>query len=144
MDSLNFGVSHVPIFLRKCKNDQFCEVVEKFLRIGGHLKGSKLFRCVKSTKQGVCITDQPMSYSCAKELLRKELKRKGLDSSLFGIHSLRSGGASAAAALRVPDRLFQRHRGWRSKKARNYDEESLNSLLHVSPLPDHNYLFTVC
>ena len=70
-----------------------------------------------------------MSYSHAKELLRKELKREGLDSSLFGIHSLRSGGASAAAVLGVPDRLFQRYGGWHSEKARNnYVEESLDSL----------------
>ena len=149
VDSLNFGVSHVAIFLRKRKSDQFREgswvfiarsstppcpvaVVEKFLRIGGHRKGSKLFRRVRSTKQGVCLRDQPMSYSRAKELLKKELTRKGLDSSLFGIHSLRSGGASAAAALGVPDRLFQRHGGWRSEKARNnYVEESLDSLLLV-------------
>ena len=90
VDSLNFGVSHVAIFLRRHKNDQFCEgswvfiarsstppcpvaVVETFLRIGGHRKGSKLFRRLQSTKQGVSLRDQPMSYSCAKELLRKEL-----------------------------------------------------------------------
>lgn len=150
VDSLNFGVSHVAIFLKKRKNDQFREgswvfiarsstppcpvaVVEKFLRIGGHRNGSKLFRRVRSTKQGVCLRDQPMSYSRAKELLKKELKREGWDPSLFGIHSLRSGGASAAAALGVPDRLFQRHGGWRSEKARNnYVEESLDSLLLVS------------
>ena len=103
------------------------------MRISGHRKGSKLFRRVQSTKRGVYLRDQPMSYSRAKELLRKELKREGLDSSLFDIHSLRSGGASAAAALGVPDRLFQRHGGWRSEKARNNSvEESLDSLLLVS------------
>ena len=74
-----------------------------------------------------------MSYSRAKELLRKELKREGLDLSLFGIHSLRSGGALGAAALGVPDRLFQRQGGWHREKARNnYVEESLDSLLLVS------------
>ena len=100
---------------------------------GGHRKGSKIFCRVQSTKWGVCLRDQPMSYSRAKELLRKELKREGLDSSLFGIHSLPSGGASAAAALGVPDQLFQRHEGWRSEKARNnYVEESLDLLLLVS------------
>ena len=105
-------------------------VVEKFLRIGSHRKGSKLFRCMQNTKQGVCLRDQPMSYSRA-----KELKREGLDSSLFGtcIHSLRSGGASAGAALGVPDLLFQGHGGWRREKARNnYVEESLDSFLHAS------------
>ena len=96
-------------------------VVETFLRIGGHRKGSKLFWRVQSTKRGVYLRDQPMSYSRAKELLGKELKREGLDSSLFGVHNL----WSAAAALGVPDRLFQRHGGWRSEKARNSYVESL-------------------
>ena len=74
-----------------------------------------------------------MSYSRAKELIKKELGKEGLDPNKFGIHSLRSGGASAAAALGVPDRLFQRHGGWRSEKARNnYVKESLDSLLLVT------------
>ena len=50
-----------------------------------------------------------MSYSRAKELIKKELEKEGLDPAKFGIHSLCLGGASAAAALGVPDRLFQRH-----------------------------------
>ena len=52
-----------------------------------------------------------MSYSQAKELIKKELGKEGLDPTMFGIHSLRSGGATAAAVLGVPDRLFQRHGG---------------------------------
>ena len=108
-------------------------VLEKFSSVGGHTTGLKLFQRVQSTKQGVRLRDQPMSYTRAKELLKRELQREELDASQFGIHSLRSGGASTAAALGIPDRLFQRHGGWRSVKARNnYVEESLDSLLLVS------------
>ena len=65
--------------------------------------------------------------------MKNELGKEGLDSTRFGIHSLCSGGASAPAALGVPDRLFQRHGGWRSEKARNnYIKESLHSLLLVT------------
>ena len=149
-DSLHFCESHVAIFLKRRKNDQFREgswvfiarsstppcpvaVLEKFLRIGNHSSGSKLFRRVQNTKCGVRLRDQPMSYSRARELLKKELQREGLDPHQFGLHSLRSGGASAAAALGVPDRLFQRHGGWCSEKARNgYVEDSIDSLLLVS------------
>ena len=60
-----------------------------------------------------------MSYSRAKELIKKELGKEGLDPNKFGIHSLRSGGASAAAAFGVLDRLIQRHGGWRSEKGQN-------------------------
>jgi len=70
-----------------------------------------------------------MSYIGAKELVKKEPCKEGLDPSKFGLHSLRSGGASAAAALGVLDRLFQRHGGWRSEKAR---KETLDSLLFVT------------
>ena len=74
-----------------------------------------------------------MSYNRAKELVKKELCKEGLDPTKFGLHSLRSGGASAAAALGVPDRLFQRHGGWRSEKSRNnYVKETLDSLLLVT------------
>jgi len=49
-------------------------------------------------------------------------------SSKFEILSLCSGGTSAAAALGAADRLFQRHRAWRSDKVRNnYIEKSLAS-----------------
>ena len=74
-----------------------------------------------------------MSYSRVEELTKTELGKEGLDPNKFGIHSLDSGGASAAAALGVPDRLFQRHGGWRSEKARNnYVMESFDSLLLVT------------
>ena len=65
------------------------------------------------TKRGVRLRKEATSYSRAKELIRKEIGKEGLDPIMFGIHSLRSGGASTAAALGVPDRLFQRRGGWR-------------------------------
>ena len=150
VDSLHFEVAHVAIFLEKRKNDQFREgswvfiarsstppcpvaILEKFLLVGNHSKASPLFRRVQNTKRGVCLRKELMSYSRANELIKKELLKEGFDPAKFGIHSLRSGGASAAAALGVPDRLFQRHGGWRSEKARNnYVKESLSSLLLVS------------
>lgn len=150
VDSFYFADSHVAIFLEKRKNDQFregswvfvarcntppcpVEIIEKFLRIANHSKGSPLFRRVLHTRGGVRLRKEAMSYSRAKELIKKELGKEGLDPTKFGIHSLRSGGASAAAALGVPDRLFQRHGGWRSEKARNnYVKESLDSLLLVT------------
>ena len=57
----------------------------------------------------------------------------GLDPALYGIQSMLAGGATTAAALGVPERLFQRQGSWRSDKARNnYSEESLDSLLLVT------------
>ena len=57
----------------------------------------------------------------------------GLDSKQFGLHSLRSGGATQAANNHVTDRLFKLHGRWRSENAKDgYVKDSLNSRLAVS------------
>ena len=117
VDRLQFESSHLAVFLERRKNNQFREgswvmfarsktnpcpvhVVHCFIAQGGHDKSS-------------------MTYSRANQLLKMELQSEGLDGKSYGIHSLRAGGASAAAALGVPDQLFQRQGGWRSEKAQN-------------------------
>ena len=61
------------------------------------------------------------------------MKDEGLDAKEYGLHSLRSGGATTAAALGIPDRLLQRQGGWRTAKAKNnYILESRSALLHVT------------
>ena len=60
--------------------------------------------------------------------LEGKIKKEGLCGKYYSVHSLRSGGASAAAAMGVPDRLFQRHGGCRSETVKNnYLKETLNS-----------------
>ena len=43
----------------------------------------------------------------------------GWTSGIYGLHSLRAGGASAAANAGVPDRMFKRHGRWRSENAKD-------------------------
>ena len=57
-----------------------------------------------------------------------KLKELGYDSATFGLHSFR---ATAAAVAQVPDRLFKRHRHWRSENAKDgyvQDPEAVRSL----------------
>ena len=55
------------------------------------------------------------------------------DISAIGTHSLRSGGATAAANAGVPDRLFKRHGRWASESAKDrYMQDSLSSRLLFS------------
>ena len=55
------------------------------------------------------------------------------DISAIGTHSLRSGGATAAANAGVLDRLFKRHSRWASESATDgYVPDSLSSRLSVS------------
>jgi hypothetical protein len=74
-----------------------------------------------------------MTYSRASELFKKELVKEGLDAKDYGLHCLRSGGATTAAALGIPDRLLQRQGGWRTAKTKNnYIDESKNNLLRIT------------
>ena len=57
----------------------------------------------------------------------------GLSGRDYGLHSLRAGGASAAANAQVSDRLFKRHGRWKSDKAKDgYIKDNILSLLSVS------------
>ena len=47
-----------------------------------------------------------LSYFRARELFMEKFKAIGLDTKLYGLHSLRIGGASAAANNDLPDRVI--------------------------------------
>ena len=77
--------------------------------------------------------DKPISYTTIRELILKVIENIGLDPRKFGLHSLRSGGATSAANNGVTDRLFKRHGRWKSDKAKDGDvKDNLRSLLSVS------------
>ena len=147
---LEFEREYMRVFLERRKNDQYregswilivrtsnptCQVqlLEKFLRKGGHSPSNFLFRKISHTPNGMSLRRQKMTYSRARELFSKHLKGIGLDPSLYGLHSLRSGGTTEAAAWGIPERLIQRHGGWRSEVSMHmYMQETKNALLRVS------------
>ena len=123
---ISFQESFVAIFLEPRKNDQYrkgswvyisksyskcCPVLllKRFLAYRKHSQNSFLFR--KIAHKGAFLRSQKLSYSRALELVRLLSKDIGLDAQKYGLHSMRSGGASLAAALGVPDRLIMRQRG---------------------------------
>ena len=55
------------------------------------------------------------------------------DISAIGTHSLRSGGATAAANAGIPDRLFKHHGCWASESAKDGHVHYCNSLLYGLP-----------
>ena len=72
------------------------------------------------------------SNPTAVALYLTSLSDRGLSRS-FGLHSLRSGGASQAARSGVCGRVWRRHGGWRSiQAAYGYVDESLENTLMVS------------
>ena len=77
--------------------------------------------------------DCSLAYSTIREMFKDFLSKIGLDSSKFGLHSLRSGGASAAAASGVSDRVFKWHGRWKGELAKDgYVKAPLAELLAVT------------
>ena len=74
------------------------------------------------------LGSRPISYSRAREFLLDSLVELGFPNSSYGLHSLRLGGASAAANAGVNDRLFKRH----GRAKDGYVKDNINSLLSVS------------
>ena len=146
--------THLSIFIEKSKTDIYREghwlhlaklksvlcpikLLKNYTKMAKIPKSSEkfIFRQITHTKYGFSLkqADIPISYTSVREYLLKELRKMGLDAKQFGLHSLRSGGATAAANLGVEDRLFQKHGRWKSEKVKNnYVHEDLKSILSVS------------
>ena len=90
-----------------------------------------LFRALSRTKTGYRLRPSGgISYTRVQELVLERIKAIGLDPKKFGLHRLRSGGASAAANAGVPDRWFKRHGRWHSEDS--YIKDKLEDRLSVS------------
>jgi len=90
----------------------------------------------------VLASDDRWDYNQAKRLTLQALARTaGVDfqsfERVFGLHSLRSGGASFVAAAGVADHIFQAHGGWATAAAMHaYIQRSLaNRLLPTRVMP---------
>lgn len=147
---LRFCATHMSIFLDRRKNDQFCQgsvvrvarlpssscpvkLLELFLERGEHRPSQSLFCLCQKLGAGYKLRQAALSYSRAREQFRQMISGLGLDSNEFGLHSLRSGGASQAARSGVSGRVWRRHGGWHSIQAADgYVGESLENTLVVS------------
>ena len=110
----------------------FLELVNQYFK-----KGNIRYSCQKYIFRGIITTkshsklrscDKHISYTCVRENVIEGLKNIVAETKLFGLHSLRAGGATAAANLGVNDRLFKKHRRWKSEKVKDgYIHESLET-----------------
>ena len=130
------------------RNSKLCplDLTKRYLILAGIDKQSDkyIFRGTENTKKGQKLRkiDKPLCYltvSCHVLDLRANI---GLDTKKFGLYSLQSGSASAAANLGVSDRLFKKHSKWKSDKVKDsYVQEdielklSLSKSLGLQPLP---------
>ena len=96
-----------------------------------------IFRPLRKSRSGhkLVSVNKPLSYSTIRDHFKASFKDIVPDISRFGTHSLRAGGASAAANAGVNDRLFQRPGRWKTVSAMNgYVDDNLESRLTVSKM----------
>ena len=66
-------------------------------------------------------------------MFKIKLEELGYPAANYGLHNLWEGGATAAANVGVPDRLFKRHKRWKTENAKKgYVDDSTKSRLSVS------------
>ena len=65
-------------------------------------------------------TKKPLSYSQTREIVLEASEKIGLPQNKFGLHTLRSGGATSAANIGVKDSLFKKHGHWESEKNKRW------------------------
>ena len=153
--NVTFFDSYVKLFLEKSKTDVYREgrdvvisktntitcpvsMLSRYLTMANISPTSTeyIFRGVSYCKHSnnyKLRKSGKLSYTTAREILLSALQYIGLDKSKFGLHSLRSGGATAAAAAGIEDRIFKKHGRWKSDKAKDgYVKESLEERLSVT------------
>ena len=87
----------------------------------------------QSHKNLYCRINKPICYTTTRTHVLKLIEIIGVDSTKFDLHSLRSGGATAAARKNIRGRLFKRHERWESEKVKDgYVKDDINSLLSVT------------
>ncbi|XP_071123255.1 uncharacterized protein [Mytilus edulis] len=155
-NNIVFYDTHVEITIDKSKTDIYrrgntviiartgnetCPVkwLKIYLKLAGLESDSDyfIFRSLSFLKsQGVyklSKNNTSLSYTRAREILLKALEDIGLDKSKFGLHSLRSGGATSAANNGVSDRLLKAHGRWSSDQSKDgYIKDNLHRQLVVS------------
>jgi integrase len=147
---------HISIFISRSKTDRYNEgsnvyiaktgsntcpvnMLYRYLDMAGIecTSDEHIFRQItylkKSNSYKLRNTTKPLSYTRVREIILSALEEIGLDKKNFGLHSLRSGGATAATAADINDRILKKHGRWKSDKAKDgYVKENLFEKLSVS------------
>ena len=94
-----------------------------------------VFSHLSATKSGYSLRKdgKRLSYSNMRTIFLEALKPHVIDINQYCLHSLRAGGASAAANRGIIDRLSKRHGRWLSEAAKDgYVKDSVEKTLKVS------------
>ena len=128
------------VFISRTRSER-CPVswTEKYLSTTGlniNPENYLVSRLAKTTKGHNAIGTIPVSYTRIRESfleLLSPLSCEGWDKHVYGLHSLRSGGASEAANHDVSDRLIGKHGRWASNTSRDtYIKDSKQRRLSIT------------
>ena len=150
-----FHSDHMSISIRKSKTDQYrlgnqvviskgeseaCpySMLQRYFKIANlnGLSESFIFRPINKSRNSCKLIDKnrSLSYTRSRECIVSRLKTVVGDLNI-GLHSLRAGGATAAANANVNDRCWKRHGRWRSDSAKDgYVKDSLSNRLSVTKM----------
>ena len=155
LKNVTISPDHLKIFLPRSKSDQhrqgnevliaktgtkFCPVghVKKFLQeakldIHDNPEAYLIPKLHKTKRAHNASKTKGVSYTTIREHFSKNMDTVRKIDENFGLHSLRSGGASSAAQHGVSDRLISKQGRWASEKARNgYIKDDKKTRLSVS------------
>ena len=125
--------SHVML---KKSSDNFSvsSLLEKYLKSLNLEIGSNHFLFFPLKKQGVNYTtsNKILSYASYREIVKNLVDKIGLDSTEFGTHSLRSGGATQLAPNVTEHELLTSGRWSDARSIRSYVEMSDNARFDIS------------
>ena len=115
-------VKLVELFLSNCK-------IDRKQNINFHLI-PRLFK----TKKGYSVSKTlGIGYTRAREIFLQKLKSCNLEVKKYGLHSLRSGGATAASENDVSDKLISKHGRWKSDRSKDgYIKDTVEKRLKLS------------
>jgi len=121
INSITCPVAFLEIYLNEAKidivKDAECYLICRMFKVK---KGHKVSKTLG------------ISYTTTSEIFRENISKLKISTNL-SLHSLRSGGASAAAANGVSDRLISKQGRWSSEKGRNgYIKDTVKTRLGVS------------
>ena len=152
ISDLDFHASYLSVFLESSKTDKYrdgsriliartgtklCPVVnvEKYIQWGDFGESDYLFCNLCKSKNGFAkrVVNKAMTYSNLRDEFIAAFSPHVSDISKYCLHSLRSGGASAAANNGTKERMFKRHGRWASGGAKDgYVKDNIKELLSVS------------
>lgn len=142
---------HLRILFKGGKNDQYSEGSERIVASNSDITRCPVkltlnyFQFLGPTYSGFLVpactpkntpnAEKQVSYSGALTDLKKLMTSIGYDARLYGEHSGKRGGATAAAANGATDKQLKRLGGWRSDAMpAKYVDLSINSRISMSEL----------